>query len=133
MTAHTGRHIVDMFPSPLAQLLSVMCVCNKGRAVADPPPVLKLNPRYCCLLRPSRNRTKTALSQTNCKYEPMMFSDLENGLAPKSTKTFSGTASEVALLRYAEHLVSVAFVRDCYKVRLTTRLFRFIIDHLCLL
>ena len=61
-----------------------------------------------------------------------MFSDLENGLAPKSTKTFSGTASEVALLRYAEQLVSVAFVRDCYKVRPTTQFSKFIIDHMYL-
>jgi hypothetical protein len=43
-----ARHIVDMFDSPLGQLLSIMCVCNKARIADEPPQAVKnLNPRYC--------------------------------------------------------------------------------------
>uniref|UniRef100_A0A914V3R2 Cation-transporting P-type ATPase N-terminal domain-containing protein n=1 Tax=Plectus sambesii TaxID=2011161 RepID=A0A914V3R2_9BILA len=118
-----SRNILDMYESPLPELLAVMTVCNKAqiehktsvrkpvRRASNPPP---------CRSRVSSVNEATLEAELSVERRSEQPKDIAPPPQPTATeqkyRNITGSPSEVALLRYAAQMVPPNIMRVRYEV-----------------
>uniref|UniRef100_A0A914XJS3 Cation-transporting P-type ATPase C-terminal domain-containing protein n=1 Tax=Plectus sambesii TaxID=2011161 RepID=A0A914XJS3_9BILA len=122
-----SRHILDMYESPLPEILAVMTVCNKAqiehKTVVQKSVHRAANARRASNVPPSRFRLSSVSEATLDPGLARQVSVSQSKPPPQQTtltelkhKNISGNPSEVAMLRYAAQMVPADMMRNRYEV-----------------